>query len=139
MSVQDVRWQQRFSNFTKALAHLTDAHELSKQRALSRLEKQGLIQAFEFTYELAWNTLRDYLSFQGIADLVGSRDTTREAFARNLIVDGEGWMMMLADRNRSSHTYNEATAEEIVEQIHTRYVDLLSTLAAVLQTRLGGA
>ena len=134
-----IRWQQRFSNFKSALAQLTDANELSKQRSLSRLEKQGLIQAFEFTYELAWNTLKDYLTFQGIPDLIGSRDTTREAFARNLIVDGDGWMMMLADRNRTSHTYNEATAEDIVLHIHSRYVDLFLTLAATLQTRLEAA
>ena len=139
MAVTDVRWQQRFANFLKALAHLTGANELSKQRALSPLEQQGLIQAFEFTYELAWNTLRDYLTFQGIPDLVGSRDTTRAAFARKLIVDGEGWMMMLSDRNRTSHTYNEATAEEIAQNIHTRYVDLFCGLVATLQPRLGDA
>ena len=137
MTVPDIRWKQRFSNFTKALAQLNEAHALSKQRALSRLEQQGLIQAFEFTYELAWNTLRDYLSYQGIADLIGSRDTTREAFARNLIADSDGWMMMLTDRNRSSHTYNETTAGEIVQHIHARYVDLFAALASALQARLG--
>lgn len=139
MTNPDIRWQQRYSNLIRALAQLSDANELSKQRPLTRLEKQGLIQAFEFTYELAWNTLKDYLTFQGIADLIGSRDTTREAFARHLIVDGDGWMMMLADRNRTSHTYNEATAEDIVEHIHTRYVDLFQALAATLQTRLAVA
>lgn len=136
MATPDIRSQQRYSNFTKALAQLSEANELSKQRSLSRLEKQGLIQAFEFTYELAWNTLKDYLTFQGIPDLIGSRDTTRESFARNLIVDGDGWMMMLADRNRTAHTDNEATAEDIAQHIHTRYVDLFLTLAAPLQTRL---
>ncbi len=136
MTDLDIRWQQRFSNFTKALSQLTDANELSKQRPLSRLEKQGLIQAFEFTYELAWNTLKDYLSFQGIPDLIGSRDTTREAFAHKLVADGDGWMMMLADRNRTSHTYNEATAEDIVQHIHTRYVDLFLALAETLRERI---
>jgi nucleotidyltransferase substrate binding protein (TIGR01987 family) len=136
MTTPETRWKQRFANLTKALVQLTDADELSRQRPLSRLEKQGFIQAFEFTYELAWNTLRDYLTFQGITDLVGARDATREAFKRNLIADGEGWMMMLTDRNRSSHTYNEATAEEIVQHIHTRYVGLLDALATTLQARL---
>lgn len=83
---------------------------------------------------MSW--LKDNLTFQGIPDLIGSRDTTRESFARNLIVDGDGWMMMLADGNRTAHTYNEATAEDIAQHIHTRYVDLFLTLAATLQTRL---
>ncbi|MES2016876.1 MAG: nucleotidyltransferase substrate binding protein [Pseudomonadota bacterium] len=75
MTSPDIRWQQRYSNFTKAFSQLSDANELSKQRPLSRLEKQGVIQAFEFTCELAWNTLKDYLTYQGIPDLIGSRDT----------------------------------------------------------------
>ena len=130
----DIRWKQRFENFKKALAQLSEAEELSQQRALSRLENQGLIQAFEFTYELAWNTLKDFLMFQGIPDLIGSRDTSREAFKRQLIKDGEGWMMMLTDRNRSSHTYNQATADDIVEHIHGRYVDLFRQLSSTLES-----
>jgi nucleotidyltransferase substrate binding protein (TIGR01987 family) len=135
MSDSDIRWKQRFSNFNRALSQLILADELSRQRPLSPLEKQGLIQAFEFTYELAWKTLKDYLSFQGITDLVGSRDTTREAFRQNIIADGDGWMMMLTDRNRTSHTYNEATAEEIVANVHARYVELFRALASTLQAR----
>lgn len=137
MSDPDVRWKQRFENYRKALAQLSEADELRRQRPLSRLENQGLIKAFEFTYELAWNTLRDYLAFQGIPDLIGSRDTSRQAFKRQLITDGEGWMMMLTDRNRSSHTYDQATADDIVEHIHGRHMDLLRQLATVLETRLG--
>lgn len=137
MSDPDTRWKQRLSNFNRALSQLVQADELSRQRQLSPLEKQGLIQAFEFTYDLGWNTLKDYLTFQGIADLVGSRDTTREAFRHNLIADGDGWMMMLSDRNRTSHTYNEATAEDIVAHIHARYVELFRALASTLQARAG--
>jgi nucleotidyltransferase substrate binding protein (TIGR01987 family) len=137
MAASDIRWQQRFANFQRALAQLEDADELGRSRALSRLEKQGFIQAFEFTYELGWNTLKDYLTFQGITDLIGSRDTTREAFKRNLIADGEGWMRMLADRNRTSHTYHEGTADEIVGHIRDGYVLLLRTLAEMLKTRVG--
>jgi nucleotidyltransferase substrate binding protein (TIGR01987 family) len=136
MSDPDIRWKQRFDNFKKALVQLDEAEALSQQRALSRLENQGLIQSFEFTYELAWNTLRDYLVFQGIPDLNGSRDTSREAFKRQLITDGEGWMMMLTDRNRSAHTYNQATADDIVEHIHGRYVELFRQLSAKFESRL---
>ncbi|MET0855597.1 MAG: nucleotidyltransferase substrate binding protein [Telluria sp.] len=136
MSDLDTRWKQRFGNFKSALAQLQDAENLSRQRPLSRLENQGLIQAFEFTYELGWNTLRDYLLFQGITDLTGSRDTSREAFKRQLIADGDGWMMMLTDRNRSSHTYNQATADDIVEHIHGHYIDLFRQLSVLLELRM---
>ena len=92
MSDEDIRWQQRFDNYQKALVQLEDAVVLTRNRQLSNLEKQGLIQAFEFTYELAWNTLKDYCVYQGIQNIVGSRDTIREAFNRDLIDDGEAWM-----------------------------------------------
>lgn len=136
MSDPDIRWKQRFDNFKKALDQLNEAEELSQLRALSRLENQGMIQAFEFTFELAWNTLRDFLGSKGIQDLIGSKDTAREAFKGQLITDDEGWTMMLSDRNRSSHTYNQATADEIVEHIHTRHVELFRQLSAKLETHL---
>ena len=128
MSNLDIRWKQRFKNYQKAHVQLAEACELRRQRALSRLEKQGLIQAFEYTYELGWNTLKDYLVYQGIPNIVGSRDTIREAFSRDLIAEGEGWMNMLIDRNKTSHTYNEETAEEIVQNICERHVGLLTAL-----------
>jgi nucleotidyltransferase substrate binding protein (TIGR01987 family) len=125
---QDIRWQQRFSNYRKALRQLGDAVELRRQRPLSDLEKQGLIQSFEYTYELGWNTLKDYLTFQGITDMTGARDVIRQSFRRELLSDGEGWMAMLADRNLTSHTYNEDTATEIVQRICDRYYDILLAL-----------
>ncbi len=91
----DIRWKQRFDNFQRALQHLTAAIQLMQQRPLSRLEEQGLIQGFEFTHELAWNVLKDYLEMEGIQGLVGSRSTTREAFKRGLVGDGEAWMDMI--------------------------------------------
>lgn len=85
---EDTRWKQRFQNYTKALQPLQRAVALSEQRALSELEQQGLIQGFEFTHELAWNVLKDYLQEKGISDLIGSRDATRAAFKNGLIEDG---------------------------------------------------
>jgi nucleotidyltransferase substrate binding protein (TIGR01987 family) len=87
MSV-DIRWLQRFEHFTQAHDQLADALRLMAERPLSNLERLGTIQAFEFTYELAWNVLRDYLVWQGIESISGSRDAIREAFKRDLIVDG---------------------------------------------------
>jgi nucleotidyltransferase substrate binding protein (TIGR01987 family) len=81
----DIRWKQRFDNFCKAFSELKEGLELANDRALSKLEQQGVIQGFEYTHELAWNLLKDYLEFQGHVGLTGSRDTTREAFKRGLI------------------------------------------------------
>lgn len=130
----DIRWQQRLANYQRALGNLTEAVELSRERELSNLEKQGLIQAFEFTHELAWNCLRDYLRYQGEQNLMGSRDATRRAFAVGLITDGEQWMDMIANRNRTSHTYNESTARQIAEAITERYHVLFCQLAERLES-----
>jgi nucleotidyltransferase substrate binding protein (TIGR01987 family) len=113
----DVRWRQRFQSFRKAFTQLSAASDLAKQRKLSDLEQQGLIQAFEFTHELAWNTFKDFLESRGATDIYGSKDATREAFAKGLIENGEEWMAMIQSRNRSSHTYNEKTANEIAHAI----------------------
>ena len=120
----DVRWHQRLANFEKAFARLAAAVELASQRALSDLEKQGLIQAFEFTHELAWNVMKDYFAWQGTVDITGSRDATRESFNRGLVSDGEGWMEMISSRNQTSHTYNEDVANEIAARITARYAPL---------------
>ena len=123
MKNQDIRWLQRFDNFKRAFARLAEAAALAKQRKLSELEEQGLIQAFEFTHELAWNTLKDFLEARGsTVRIYGSRDATRAAFAAELIVNGDAWMKMIQNRNETSHTYNEAIANAIVEAILTRYV-----------------
>lgn len=135
LNAKDVRWLQRLSNFSKALAQLDEAMELMQLRQLSRLEKQGVIQAFEYSYELAWNTLRDFLLWQGIEGIIGSRDTIREAFSQGLIEEGQGWMNMLADRNRTSHTYNEETAEAILSNISQQHHILLKALERVLLAR----
>lgn len=136
MNDQDIRWQQRFANYKKAVRQLQSAVELSKQRELSQLEKQGVIQAFEFTHELAWNVLRDFLQDQGNQDIKGSKDATRAAFKVELIANGEQWMAMIQSRNASSHTYNEQVAEQLVEAIVTRYFPLFVALQAKMETYL---
>lgn len=107
-----------------ALKQLASAVQISKQRSLSDLEKQGLIQAFEFTHELAWNVLKDYFAYQGNPMITGSRDATREAFKMGLITDGEAWMEMIKSRNQTSHTYNQATADDIASKILNSYFPL---------------
>jgi nucleotidyltransferase substrate binding protein (TIGR01987 family) len=115
----DIRWEQRFSNYRKALSQLRKFFDKDK---LSDLEEQGLIKAFEYTYELAWNTMKDFLEYQGSANnITGSRDTFREAFKAGLIFDGHSWMEMVESRNRTSHSYNEEVANEIVKNISSNY------------------
>ena len=129
---QDIRWQQRFSNYRRALEQLESFFE---PPALNEREQQGLIKAFEYTFELAWNTLRDLLRSQGNTDLLGSRDTLREAFRLGLISDGESWMLMIQDRNLTSHTYNRATADMIAEHIASNYLPCFQQLRLRLQRR----
>lgn len=122
---KDIRWQQRFSNFTKALSQLK---KFIDKKELSELEKQGIVKAFEYTYELAWNTLKDFLEYQGKSGLIGSRDTFREAFKENIITDGEEWMEMLKSRNLTIHTYNQETADEITDKVFRSYYKLFCDL-----------
>jgi nucleotidyltransferase substrate binding protein (TIGR01987 family) len=112
----DIRWIQRLDNFSSALSQLKAAIQIQQNRELTDLEKQGLIQAFEFTHELAWNVLKDYFVYQGNSSITGSRDATREAFQKNLISQGDVWMEMIKSRNLTSHTYNKKIANEIVDK-----------------------
>lgn len=132
---EDIRWLQRFDHFKKAYAQLQEALQLMSERELSNIEKQGSIQAFEFTYELAWNVLRDYLIWQGIESVSGSRDAIREGFKRELISDGHAWLAMLQDRNRTVHTYNEATANQIIEHLRTKYAQLFAEFFVTFQQK----
>lgn len=113
----DVRWKQRFNNYLQAFRELEGAVALAKERVLSKLEKQGLIQGFEYTHELSWNLMKDYLAEHGYTSLIGSKDTTRQAFKSGLVSDGETWMDMIKARNLTSHTYDEALADEVLESI----------------------
>lgn len=119
-------WRQRLANYRRACESLKAAVELARKRPLTELERQGLIQAFEYTHELACKLMKDYLFYQGNSSITGSRDATREAFAAGLIHDGEAWMEMIRSRNLTSHTYNEDLAREIEQKVVDRYYPLLS-------------
>ena len=129
MQNQDIRWQQRFKNYQKALRQL---ERFLKETDLNDMEEQGLIQAFEYTYELAWNTIKDYLAYQGIIEVIGSRDAFRIAYNRGLILEGNIWMSMIESRIKSSHTYNEEVAKEILKEIREQYFKLFIQLEAKL-------
>ena len=122
----DVRWQQRFSNYCAALEQLELFFE---PPALNPREQQGLVKAFEYTFELGWNTLRDLLRSRGnSALLLGSRDAIREAFQSGLLDEGPVWMEMVRDRNLTSHVYNRTTADAISANISSRYLSAFCQL-----------
>jgi len=129
----DIRWKQRFENDKKAFSQL---EEFIRQDQLNKLEEQGLIKAFEYTYELAWNTMKDFLEYQGETDIPGSRDAIRKSFARGIIKDGDVWLDMLQARNRTSHTYNEDTARDIVDSIQQDYFTAFQSYLVDMQRRV---
>ena len=128
----DIRWKQRFSNYKKALATLMEGVELRKKRNLSNLERCGLIQSFEFTQELSWKVIKDYLEYQGFVGIIGSRDAYRNAFNSGLISDGEKWMELIKLRNLSSHTYDES--DDLI--LETEICSNIITLFSALETKL---
>jgi nucleotidyltransferase substrate binding protein (TIGR01987 family) len=137
MADADVRWLQRLENYERALGTLERALTLAASRPLSELEQQGLIQAFEFTHELSWLLLKDFLVDQGVSGISGSRDAVREAVVRELIAAGTEatWMAMIRSRNLTSHTYNPALAQKITQLIANQYGKELQRLQQELRRR----
>jgi nucleotidyltransferase substrate binding protein (TIGR01987 family) len=131
MTEPDIRWQQRFANYKRALEQL---ELFMAPPALNEREQQGMVKAFEYTYELGWNALRDLLRSRGnSAVMLGSRDVIREAFSAGLLEDGPVWMEMVRDRNLTSHVYNRSTAEAIAANITQRYLPSFRSLRTKLE------
>ena len=141
---KDILWEQRFSNFQKALLKLTKAvnivdgnktgNEYQSNESVQEILKEGLIQRFEYTHQLAWNVMKDYAEYQGNNDVGGSRDSTREAFKLGLISDAEGWMDMIKSRIETSHTYNEEVANMIILKIIGHYYGLFQEFSQTMET-----
>ncbi|MDT8446010.1 MAG: nucleotidyltransferase substrate binding protein [bacterium] len=131
MSKKDIRWIQRFRNFQKALSQLD---KFVAKGQLNELEAQGLVKAFEYSFELAWNLLKDYLEYQGINGLIGSRDSIKEGFKQNLLGDTEAaglvWMAMIKSRNLTAHAYNEQVVLEVTTSILKDYYPAFQALQA---------
>lgn len=148
---EDIRWEQRFSNFAKALRKLSEAVNYIKEKEaqdnvdgsnavdlLDEILREGLIQRFEYTHELAWNVMKDYAVFQGNSTIGGSRDATREAFQLKLVTDGKVWMDMIGSRNKTSHTYNEETAAEIFSKIMDDYYPAFLEFERTMEGKISG-
>jgi nucleotidyltransferase substrate binding protein (TIGR01987 family) len=136
MSTEEIRWKQRFNNYNKALSKLEEAvikirtdykideaGSIFEDKFLDDIIKEGLIQRFEYTHELAWNVMKDFLENAGNTNIFGSKDATREAFSAGLIHNGELWMDMINSRNKTTHTYNQETADAIYNKIINQYYD----------------
>lgn len=135
MGNEDIRWIQRFNNFQKALARLTEAIILREERPLTSLEQQGLIKAFEFTFDLAWKTLQDFLRENKRPNSNGGPNVIlAQALRDELIRNDQGWKDLKASRELSSHTYDEETADEIAEKVVNTFYGLLTLLETRLQT-----
>ena len=118
----DIRWKQRFQNFDRAFVLLRNAMENGPD-ALNQLEKEGVIQRFEYCFELAWKTIKDYLEAGGyVFGVVTPRQVLKDAYAAKILENGQVWIDMLDHRNLLSHTYSPVVFEQAVEAIHTRYL-----------------
>ena len=131
MAKIDIRWIQRYSNYAKALGQLS---RFIEKKEFNELEKQGLIQAFAYTYELAWNTIRDYFEDQGETGIHGSRDAFRLAFRRGLIENGQAWMDMIKSRTLTTHTYNQEVADAIADAVFKTYYPEFTRLEKTFQS-----
>lgn len=130
---QDIRWLQRFDSFSRACARILEVTESGIDGdQLSELEKEGLIQRFEYTFELAWKVLKDLLEYKGFQGIYGPNPVLQKAFEVGLISGEDGWRRMMKARNTTSHTYNEGDADEIVYMIFNEYSVLLSQLNRTL-------
>ncbi|HTL82423.1 MAG TPA: nucleotidyltransferase substrate binding protein [Bacteroidia bacterium] len=138
MDSKDIRWEQRFSNFKKALAKLGEVAAHKTVKDLSELEVEGLIQRFEYTYEWAWNTLQDLLRDKGYNDIAGPNPAIEQAFKDGYINQGEAWRKMKKSRELTSHTYNAETATEIAENVIAIYYRLFMDLCAKLEQERSG-
>lgn len=124
----NIRWRQRLATFQRALGRLEEVVTLQRQRQLSPLEKDGMIQRFEYTQELAWKVLKNYIEYQGGERLAGSRDTIRQAFALGIITNADPWFDMLESRNETSHVYDENIENDLLDKITMTYLPIMLEL-----------
>jgi nucleotidyltransferase substrate binding protein (TIGR01987 family) len=134
MENQDVRWEQRFQNFSKSMKHLESALQIPNPDIV---QKAGIIQFFEMSFELAWNMVKDYLEEQGFVDIKSPRGALKKAFEMGIIENGHEWMDLLVDRNLTAHTYDEQKATEMEQLIQNRYFPLLKALYERFERKAG--
>ncbi len=132
---KDIRWKQRFQNLQNAVFWLKEAVQRVADEPNDRILRSGLIQNFEFTFELSWKTMKDFLSEQGI-EVKSPKETLRQAIQLDLVHDGDSWMKALADRNITSHAYEEDEVQEVADAIASTYFPLINALIVTLRNEL---
>lgn len=132
----EIRWQQRFQNFENAFNTLTRIINRYESTPDDEVVKMALVQAFEFSYELAWNCMKDFLENEGFTEVKNSKQAIRTAFQAELILDAEGWMTAIQKRNLASHSYNDIILEETVEYIKDEFYPIVSKLYQDLKNQL---
>jgi nucleotidyltransferase substrate binding protein (TIGR01987 family) len=129
---KDIRWKQRFQNFSKALALLWEPFT-REASSLSDLEKEGIVQRFEITFELGWKTLKDYLVFNGVVfQQITPRNVIKQGFLSKVISDGQLWIDMLDRRSLLAHIYDESLLDETVSLVATKFLPALEQLFGLL-------
>ena len=132
---EDIRWHQRFLSLKKAFNQL---ERFIAEEELNEMEEQGLIKAFEYTYELSWKTLQDLLKEKGYNDILGPKPVIEQSFQDGYITKGKEWLKMHNSRNLTTHSYDKETADEIVLQIRENYFGLFKELQIKLEEELTG-
>lgn len=133
MSNEDIRWKQRFANYSKAMNHLENALQIPNPDIV---QKAGIIQFFEMSFELAWNMVKDYLEGQGFVDIKSPRSALKKAFEINILENGHDWMDLLQDRNLTAHTYDEQKATDMEQLIDNKYFPILKALHISFKQKL---
>jgi nucleotidyltransferase substrate binding protein (TIGR01987 family) len=128
---KDIRWKQRFDNFVKAFLMLK---EFIDKGMLNKLEEQGLIKCFEYTFELSWKVMKDFLEDSGY-DIKSPREAIQTAFKTELIADGHTWIDTLEKRNLMAHTYNEKTAKEALALIKDKYFKIIEEFYLIMRNK----
>lgn len=128
MIIDEVRWKQRFENYEKAYLSLIESQQALNRDSNNKFIQDSLIQRYEYTVELAWKTIKDYLEYQGFIDVTSPKKVIRKAYSEKMITNGEGWMDALNDRNRTSHAYEESMATDVASSILNNHIPLFTTL-----------
>ena len=121
------------NNYEKAVSVLERIYSIGKKRELTEAEQMGLIQSFEFSFELAWKLMEDFLNSKGFVEIIGSKDSIRQAFSVGIIENGDVWMDMIECRNETSHTYDEKIATKVVNNISNSYVEELKNFLVTME------
>lgn len=132
----EIRWKQRFQNFDNAYQTFFRTLERQASEPEDEIIQMALIQAFEFTYELAWNVMKDYLENEGFDEVRNAKQTIRTAFQAELISDAEGWMETIQKRNMTSHAYNQTILQETVTFIAQEFFPLARRLREDLKDKV---